>query len=78
MSLFNLDRFRFQRGEGTSSTPKLKKSELSSDSTSPNSDKENKPGKTGYPAIDVATQPKATSTLHNWTDMLLCFHCLSS
>ncbi|XP_062398954.1 SWI/SNF-related matrix-associated actin-dependent regulator of chromatin subfamily A containing DEAD/H box 1A [Sardina pilchardus] len=43
MSLFNLDRFRFQRDEGTNSSPKLKKSGVSSDSASPSSDKENKP-----------------------------------
>ncbi|XP_076126543.1 SWI/SNF-related matrix-associated actin-dependent regulator of chromatin subfamily A containing DEAD/H box 1A [Alosa pseudoharengus] len=43
MSLFNLDRFRFKGDEGTNSTPKLKKSEVSSDSASPSSDKENKP-----------------------------------
>ncbi|KAL2091731.1 hypothetical protein ACEWY4_011529 [Coilia grayii] len=48
MSVFNLDRFRFQRDEGTASLPKLQKStsEVSSDSASPNSDKENKPATT--------------------------------
>ncbi|XP_031426382.1 SWI/SNF-related matrix-associated actin-dependent regulator of chromatin subfamily A containing DEAD/H box 1A [Clupea harengus] len=49
MSLFNLDRFRFQRDEGTISFPKSKKStqeDVSSDSASPTSDKENKPEST--------------------------------
>ncbi|XP_063051745.1 SWI/SNF-related matrix-associated actin-dependent regulator of chromatin subfamily A containing DEAD/H box 1A [Engraulis encrasicolus] len=63
MSLFNLERFRFQRDDGTSSLPKLPKS---SDSVSPNSDKENKPASTKQALKSTSKTQVKESRLETW------------